>query len=179
MGLIRDANANAGTAARRAARLLPVIGVIGVLPLAGCTALGSASAAASSAPSAAPATPPAATATAKAAPRRTSTPGTRRTPRARSAEAACDARGFASGDIYVRIITPGLAPVAQELGGEWVWDVATGKCLTSVQMTIATAPQTAGNCTQVGYVADNPGYDVNAATAPPLKDVADESGPAC
>lgn len=98
---------------------------------------------------------------------------------ARDAEDACDARGFASGDIYVRMTVPGEAPVAQELGGEWVWDVSGGKCLTSMQMIIAAAPQTPGNCTQVGYAADNPGYDPNATPAAPLEKVTAESGPAC
>ena len=95
------------------------------------------------------------------------------------AEAACYARPMASGDIYVRMITPGESPVAQELGGEWVWNSVSHKCLTSVQMMIATAPQVPGNCTQVGYAADNPGYDPNATPATPLKEVADETGPAC
>jgi hypothetical protein len=45
--------------------------------------------------------------------------------------------------------------------GEWAWDVTVGKCLTSVQMLIASAPVTAGNCTQVAYAMDNPGYDEN------------------
>jgi len=98
---------------------------------------------------------------------------------ARDAEAACDARPMASGDIYVRMITPGQPPVAQELGGEWDWNSVSHKCLTSVQMMIATAPQVPGNCTQVGYAADNPGYDPNATPARPLKEVADETGPAC
>lgn len=98
---------------------------------------------------------------------------------ARDAEAACYARPMASGDIYVRMITPGESPVAQELGGEWAWNSVSHKCLTSVQMMIATAPQVPGNCTQVGYAADNPGYDPNATPARPLKEVADETGPAC
>jgi hypothetical protein len=96
-----------------------------------------------------------------------------------SAEAACESRGFASGDIYVRMITPGEAPIAQELGGEWDWDAARGRCLTSVRFMIASAPQTPGNCTQVGYVADNPGYDPNANVAKPLKQVVAQTGPAC
>ena len=70
---------------------------------------------------------------------------------------------MASGDIYVRMITPGESPVAQELGGEWVWNSVSHKCLTSVQMMIATAPQGSGNCTQIGYAADNPGYACQAA----------------
>jgi hypothetical protein len=39
---------------------------------------------------------------------------------------------------------------AQELGGEWRWNVSLNKCQTSVQLTISTAPMSAGNCTQVG-----------------------------
>ena len=115
------------------------------------------------------------------APRDSRTPQAHRTAKARtdSAEAACAARGFASGDIYVRWTDPGVPWTAQELGGEWVWDVALGKCLTSVQMEIAASPPGAGNCTQVGYVADNPGYDINAQVAPPLEHVAAETGPAC
>ena len=72
-----------------------------------------------------------------------------------NAEAACYKRGFTSGDIYVRMLSPGIQWEAQELGGEWVWNATLGKCLTSAQMTIATAPMVAGSCTQVGYVADN------------------------
>ena len=77
------------------------------------------------------------------------------------------------------MISPGVPAEAQQLGGEWRWDVATGKCLTSVQMMISTAPTSAGNCTQVGYVADNPGYDPNATPAKPLTHVAAQAGPAC
>ncbi len=95
------------------------------------------------------------------------------------AEAACDKRGFASGDIYLRILSPGVQWAAQELGGAWVWDVGLDKCLTSVQMAIATAPRSAGNCTQVGYAADNVGYDPNAPVAAPLMHVAAQAGPAC
>jgi hypothetical protein len=96
-----------------------------------------------------------------------------------AAEEACEKRGFSSGDIYLRMTQPGEAPVAQQLGGEWEWDHITGKCLTAVQWDIATAPRSAGNCTQVGYVADNPGYDVNATVAPPLMHVVAQAGPAC
>jgi hypothetical protein len=77
------------------------------------------------------------------------------------------------------MIQPGEAPAAQQLGGEWQWDNTTDKCLTAVQWDIATAPRSSGNCTQVGYVADNPGYDVNATVAPPLTHVVAQAGPAC
>lgn len=92
---------------------------------------------------------------------------------------ACDSRPWASGDIYVRMLSPGVQWEAQELGGEWSWDYTTGKCLTSVQLMIATAPQVPGSCPQVGYVADNPRYNANANAAAPLKNVVAESGPAC
>jgi hypothetical protein len=92
---------------------------------------------------------------------------------------ACDNRSPASGDIYVRMVTPGSPAQAEELGGVWRWDHAIGKCLTSVQLTVATAPRSAGHCTQVGYVVDNPGYNLNARVAPQLTDVAAQKGPAC
>jgi len=92
---------------------------------------------------------------------------------------ACDNRPDASGDIYVRMVPPGVPAQAQELGGEWRWNSSLGKCQTSVQLMISTAPISAGNCTQVGYVADNPGYDPNATPAAPLKNVAAQAGPAC
>jgi hypothetical protein len=111
-----------------------------------------------------------------AVPSATSSP-TRRA--SQTAADACDNRPDASGDIYVRMIQPGISPQAQELGGEWRWDYTTNKCLTSVQLMITTAPHTPGTCTQVGYVADNPGYNVNAASAPALRDVVAQAGPAC
>ncbi len=95
------------------------------------------------------------------------------------AEAACGKRGFASGDIYARMLSPGIQWTAQELGGEWVWNATHDKCLTSAQNIIATAPLSAGNCTQVGYAAENPGYNPNATVAAPLTRVAAQAGPAC
>jgi len=97
-----------------------------------------------------------------------------------AAQKGCGGTGVtASGRIYVRMILPGQTPIAQELGGEQVWNRTLHKCLTSVQMIIAAAPKIAGSCTQVGYVADNPGYNANAAVAAPLKRVVAQSGPAC
>ncbi len=91
----------------------------------------------------------------------------------------CSKRATTSGRIYVRMILPGQTPIAQELGGERVWNRTLGKCLTSVQMIIAAAPKISGTCTQVGYVADNPGYNANAAIAAPLRKVVAQAGPAC
>jgi hypothetical protein len=97
----------------------------------------------------------------------------------KSAEHACGERPPASRDIYVRIIKPGASPEAHLLSGKWRWDRATGKCLTAVHFMTATAPRTAGHCTQVGYVTDNPGYDPKARPASPLPHNAAQAGPAC
>jgi hypothetical protein len=94
-------------------------------------------------------------------------------------KSACSKLSTPPGDIYVRMIQVGQAAVAQQLGGEWVWNAKLDKCLTSMQMVIAAAPQIPGTCTQVGYVADNPGYNPNAKVAAPLKHVAAQAGPAC
>jgi hypothetical protein len=97
----------------------------------------------------------------------------------RSSEHACAERPPASRDIYVRIVKPGTSPETRRLGGSWRWDHVTGKCLTAVHFMTATAPRSAGHCTQVGYVTDNPGYDANATPAPRLPHTAVQAGPAC
>jgi hypothetical protein len=94
------------------------------------------------------------------------------------AENACSRRPM-GGQIYVRMIVPGIATTAQELGGEWAWDHVTNQCDDSVAWMMATAPMTAGNCTQVGFVSQNPGYNPNATPARPLKSVVAQAGPAC
>ena len=114
------------------------------------------------------------------APTAHSTPGPKKTATAQqhagakssASEAACTARPAASGDIYVFMVTPGSQPLAQRLGGEWIWNVTLKKCLTSVQMMMAAAPRGSGFCTEVGYVKDNPGYNPNATPAHRLKKVA-------
>ncbi len=95
------------------------------------------------------------------------------------AEHACGERPPASRDLYVRIVKPGASTEVQRLGGQWRWDHITGKCLTAVHFMTATAPRSAGHCTQVGYVTDNPGYAPNATPATPLPHVAAQVGPAC
>ena len=96
-----------------------------------------------------------------------------------AAEKSCSTRSTAAGDIYVRTVKHGGAPHAQRLGPQWGWDYTTTKCLTSAEMTVATAPEQAGDCTQVGYVIKNPGYDVKATRPTQLKHLAAEAGPAC
>jgi hypothetical protein len=95
------------------------------------------------------------------------------------AVSACFARKPASGQLYVRTTEPGLQANASELGANWSWDYVTGTCMDAMDSTIAGAGTADGECTTVGYVADNPGYDANAVPAPPLPAVANEAGPGC
>ena len=94
-------------------------------------------------------------------------------------ELACAERPPGSGRIYVRTVTPGGSPQVKRLSGDRRWDSASGQCLTSLQLALAAAAPGAGYCTQVGYVVDNPGYDLKATPAPPLTHVAAHAGPAC
>jgi hypothetical protein len=96
-----------------------------------------------------------------------------------AAQNACGNRPNASGDIYVRTIASGGLPQVQELAGKWGWDSTSNKCVTSVQYVIAHASRTSGVCTQVAYVADNPGYHMHAASPARLKHVVAETGPGC
>jgi len=91
-----------------------------------------------------------------------------------AAETACDSKP-AGPEVYVRTVLPGASTVAQELGGEYHW--VQGHCLDVTDFTAATAGTASGECTTIGYVSQNPGYNANAA--PPLKDIASEAGPGC
>lgn len=92
---------------------------------------------------------------------------------------ACYKRRPASGDIYVRTAAPGTAATAQQLGGGWTWDYTAGQCLSSVALTIETAATGPGDCTTVGFVSDNPGYDANATPARRLESITAQAGPGC
>lgn len=92
---------------------------------------------------------------------------------------ACEARPNPGGDFYLRMLSPGTGWYSQELGDEYTWNYTLGKCLTGEQLMMATAPQNNGSCTQAGLVSENPGYDINANVAPPLKTIDKETGPSC
>lgn len=77
-------------------------------------------------------------------------------------------------DYIERDDLPGAQILAQEIGN---CDLATGQdSLANFQQT---AGQGAGECTTIALASDNPGYDVNAVPAPPLKDVIESAGPGC
>ncbi len=98
---------------------------------------------------------------------------------AASTKAECEARPDASGDILVRMTTNGQPAVTQQLGGAWTWNTRSHRCDTPVQAVLSTASGNAGSCTQVAYVASNPGYRLTVAPAPPLKKILGAKGPAC
>ena len=98
---------------------------------------------------------------------------------AASTRAECEGRPDASGDILVRVTTNGQPAVTQQLGGAWTWNTRTHRCDTPVQAVLSTASGNAGSCTQVAYVATNPGYRMSAAPAPPLRKIVATKGRAC
>ncbi|HEY2520325.1 MAG TPA: hypothetical protein VGJ19_09460 [Streptosporangiaceae bacterium] len=98
---------------------------------------------------------------------------------AASTKAECEGRPDASGDILVRMTTNGQPAVTQQLGGAWTWNTRTHRCDTPVQAVLSTASGNAGSCTQVAYVATNPGYRMSVAPAPPLRKIVATKGRAC
>jgi hypothetical protein len=77
-------------------------------------------------------------------------------------------------DLIERDDDPGAEIIAQELG-----EVDLEYCTTTLSSFEQTAGQGAGECTTIAWAYNNPGYDVNAIPASPLKDVIDEAGPGC
>lgn len=77
-------------------------------------------------------------------------------------------------DLIVRDDDPGAQILAQEVG-----EANLGNCTTTLSSFAQTAGQAAGECSTIAWAKDNPGYDVNAVPAPPLKDVIQSAGPGC
>lgn len=69
---------------------------------------------------------------------------------------------------------PGASVIASEIG-----EVDIEYCTSSLTDFQQTAGQAAGECTTIAWAKDNPGYDVNAVPAPPLKHVIESAGPGC
>jgi hypothetical protein len=74
----------------------------------------------------------------------------------------------------VRFITPTLNPSAILLGGN-----AVATCVDTFVTIQETSPKGAGYCTQAAEASDNPGYNVDADPAPPLRKVVIAVGGAC
>jgi len=97
-------------------------------------------------------------------------------PATTTAAASASVKGCTSPtfDYIERDVDPEAQTLAQEIGN---CDLATGQdSLATFQQTAGQAP---GECTTIALASDNPGYDVNAVPAPPLKDVIESAGPGC
>lgn len=77
-------------------------------------------------------------------------------------------------DYIVRTTEPGLQPQADEIGNTDYAD-----CESSLADFAATAGQADGECTTIALASGNPGYNVSATPAPPLKNVIQAAGPGC
>jgi len=97
-------------------------------------------------------------------------------PATTAAAASASAKGCTGPtfDYIERDADPGAQTLAQEIGN---CDLATGQ--DSLATFQQTAGQAAGECTTIALASDNPGYDVNAVPAPPLKKVIESAGPGC
>jgi hypothetical protein len=69
---------------------------------------------------------------------------------------------------------PGASVIASDIG-----NADFGNCTTTLAGFAADAGQASGECTTIALASSNPGYDVNAVPAPPLKGVIESAGPGC
>lgn len=74
----------------------------------------------------------------------------------------------------VRTTEPGLAASAQEMD-----NVDRSDCTPTLQDFAQTAGQAQGECTMIARAQANPGYNVNATPAPPLRRLIMRVGPGC
>ena len=74
----------------------------------------------------------------------------------------------------MRTTEPGTPAVAQAIG-----NVDLGNCTPALADFAKTAGQAQGECTTIARARANPGYDVNATPAPPLRRVLERAGPGC
>jgi hypothetical protein len=77
-------------------------------------------------------------------------------------------------DYIVRDAEPGLPALAQVIG-----NVDLANCTPTLQDFAQTAGQAQGECTSIALASANPGYNVNASPAPPLRKVLMRAGPGC
>jgi hypothetical protein len=95
-----------------------------------------------------------------------------KSPPASSAPGACALK--TTFDYIVRTTEPGTPAIAQDIG-----NVDLANCTSSLSDFAATAGTAQGECTTIARARANPGYDVNASPAPPLRRVLLRAGPGC
>lgn len=71
-------------------------------------------------------------------------------------------------------MVPLVSASAQKLGDQWQWDERTQTCETGIDFILDSTP--AGECTEIGLVSANPGYDFDEDPAPKLTDVLEGRG---
>ena len=89
----------------------------------------------------------------------------------------CANRKGNPGEIYVwNSYGSDQPPDAMRLGAGYVWDFGEKECITSTEFALRTNPGLSGLCTEVGKVAVNPGYRVNARPTRRLAKILGQSG---
>ena len=84
-----------------------------------------------------------------------------------------------SGPDYIMVVhVQGTPDTAQRIAG-YSWLAAQSQCVDAVSFLQSTTPDNAPQCRLIAPAADNPGYDVNARPAPPLKNVVGSFGAQC
>lgn len=83
---------------------------------------------------------------------------------------ACVRRKGNPGEIFVWY-SYGKKPDATRLGAGFVWDFGDKKCITSTEFALNSNPGLRGYCTEVGKVAANAGYPVDARPAPRIPNI--------
>lgn len=79
-----------------------------------------------------------------------------------------------AGILIERVVAPGQPALALSIS-----DIDTVHCASNVDTLAMNSTTAAGYCTQLARSADNPGYDVKAFPAPPLRNVVAQVGAAC
>jgi len=134
----------------------PALLVLGLLAVAGCSSGSKTSDPSPAAPTDAPTATP--------------TDGTD------AAAAACFARPASQGDIIVREKDPTLRYAALRLGGGFAYNNRSNQCQSAVKFNLDTLSDQPGFCAQIALDSDNPGYNIDARPAPPLKKVIASKG---
>ncbi len=94
-----------------------------------------------------------------------------------AAAAACFARPQSQGDIILREKDPTLPyERAQQLGGGFAYNHRSNQCQSSAEFFLDGILDQPGFCAQVALAGDNPGYNLEARPAPPLKKVIASKG---
>jgi hypothetical protein len=94
-----------------------------------------------------------------------------------AAAAACESRTTNAGELYTyETFGSDDEPVANRFGGGWIWSFGSHECITTVDFLLRINAPSPGYCTQVGRVADNPGYDVDQRPPSRLNNVIGQAG---